>query len=115
MNCILQTLPFHSSHADKNLENLHQNTKDVLGAAKLKLAKTLFKTSSKVGPGKRGSTRGSQSKMRAESVGNQFRTSLQGLVSTLSTTAPSYIRCIKPNHEKRSDYFVALEVLRQLK
>lgn len=30
-------------------------------------------------------------------------------------TEPHYIRCVKPNNEKRSDYFIAANVLEQLR
>ena len=39
---------------------------------------------------------------KAETVGSQFRTGLRKLMQILYTKEPSYIRCIKSNHSKRS-------------
>ena len=48
-------------------------------------------------------------------MSSQFKTQFNELMGTLSSTAPTYIRCIKSNHEKRAFKLDALECLRQLK
>lgn len=53
--------------------------------------------------------------IRGVSVGSQFRTSLQNLVSDLERTQPHYIRCIKPNLNKSPSAFSSGEVLKQLR
>lgn len=49
-----------------------------------------------------------------QTVGSRFRQQLQSLVDSLDTTEPHYIRCIKSNHEKKSDLFTADMVEEQL-
>lgn len=56
-----------------------------------------------------------RSSIRGISVGSQFRTSLQNLVSDLERTQPHYIRCIKPNLNKSPNAFSSGEVLKQLR
>lgn len=57
----------------------------------------------------------SRSSIRGVSVGAQFRSSLQDLVSDLDRTQPHYIRCIKPNLTKAPHVFMTGEVLKQLR
>eukprot|EP01102_Stenamoeba_stenopodia_P010426 TRINITY_DN313_c0_g2_i1.p1 TRINITY_DN313_c0_g2~~TRINITY_DN313_c0_g2_i1.p1 ORF type:complete len:1518 (+),score=388.08 TRINITY_DN313_c0_g2_i1:55-4608(+) len=49
------------------------------------------------------------------SVANQFRDSLGNLMSTIGTTNPHYIRCIKPNIYKRAKCFEPMMTLHQLR
>ncbi|OLQ19023.1 Myosin head (motor domain) family protein [Cryptosporidium hominis] len=48
-------------------------------------------------------------------VSGAFRDQLNGLIETLNSTSPSYIRCIKPNSRKAVHEFDSLDVLRQLR
>jgi hypothetical protein len=48
-------------------------------------------------------------------VANQFKTQLDGLMRTLNATNPNFIRCIKPNELKVPDSFDAQFVVRQLR
>ena len=43
----------------------------------------------------------SNSKKRPQTVGTQFRAALQQLINTLLESTPHYIRCLKPNNEKK--------------
>eukprot|EP01100_Stratorugosa_tubuloviscum_P007534 TRINITY_DN3124_c0_g1_i1.p1 TRINITY_DN3124_c0_g1~~TRINITY_DN3124_c0_g1_i1.p1 ORF type:complete len:1462 (-),score=863.00 TRINITY_DN3124_c0_g1_i1:229-4614(-) len=54
---------------------------------------------------------------RKASLGSQFREQLNDLMATLNPTEPHYIRCIKPNQNKRpaSEDFHGGMVLRQLR
>eukprot|EP00026_Physarum_polycephalum_P000058 Phypoly_transcript_00058.p1 GENE.Phypoly_transcript_00058~~Phypoly_transcript_00058.p1 ORF type:complete len:2549 (-),score=561.62 Phypoly_transcript_00058:70-7716(-) len=49
------------------------------------------------------------------SVGSQFSVSLAGLMKTICSTSPHYIRCIKPNPSKSPQVFVKDDVMHQLK
>uniref|UniRef100_H2YMX1 Myosin motor domain-containing protein n=1 Tax=Ciona savignyi TaxID=51511 RepID=H2YMX1_CIOSA len=52
---------------------------------------------------------------RPETVGSQFRTSLNRLMDILMSKEPSYVRCIKPNDAKMSDRFDETLVRHQVK
>ena len=51
----------------------------------------------------------------ARSLGAQFTKSLNVLMSKLHSTQPHFIKCIKPNTEKKGGYYVVDEVLTQLR
>lgn len=42
---------------------------------------------------------------RPPTTSSQFKASVNALVKDLQTKVPNYIRCIKPNDEKKSDVF----------
>lgn len=48
-------------------------------------------------------------------AGAQFKNQLISLVTTLGSTSPHYVRCIKPNQEKEAFYFSDEMVLSQLR
>ncbi|GAM27231.1 hypothetical protein SAMD00019534_104060 [Acytostelium subglobosum LB1] len=49
------------------------------------------------------------------SVTSQFKESLNHLMTTINSTNPHYIRCIKPNTQKQPDNFSDMMVLQQLR
>ncbi|KAG0695254.1 Myosin-IB [Chionoecetes opilio] len=54
-------------------------------------------------------------KKRPDTAATQFKNSLGGLMNILMNKEPSYIRCIKPNDEKRSYHFNEERVSHQVK
>mmetsp|Transcript_21476 Transcript_21476/g.31947 ORF Transcript_21476/g.31947 Transcript_21476/m.31947 type:complete len:1779 (+) Transcript_21476:65-5401(+) len=48
-------------------------------------------------------------------LGSGFRSSIRSLINSLRETNPFFIRCIKPNSEKRPFHFAAPVVLRQMR
>ncbi|KAJ3061452.1 Unconventional myosin-Ib, partial [Quaeritorhiza haematococci] len=50
---------------------------------------------------------------RPESLGSQFRSSMNALIDNLMSKNPHYIRCLKPNAEKRANAFDDELVLHQ--
>lgn len=48
-------------------------------------------------------------------LGKQFKLQLDALMVTLSATDPHYIRCMKPNNEKRGGFFRSPMMLQQLR
>jgi len=99
---------------EKNMESLSTELKGLGGDSTIDLVQSIFSCSSCAGGGSNGIT-SSRSTIRGVSVGSQFRTSLQLLVSDLEKTQPHYIRCIKPNLYKAPNVFSSGEVLKQLR
>lgn len=61
------------------------------------------------------STRPKPKTSKSATVGHQFRGSLATLIGTLNSTEPHYIRCIKPNDEKKAFEFNEERAVQQLK
>jgi myosin heavy subunit len=55
------------------------------------------------------------SKQHRQTVGSQFRDSLKQLITTLHSTTPHYVRCIKPNDEKLPFKWEAGKIVQQLR
>eukprot|EP01133_Synstelium_polycarpum_P008413 gene8413-9895_t len=66
-------------------------------------------------PGAGPATAGKQGGFKFLSVSSQFRESLNHLMTTINTTNPHYIRCIKPNSLKVPNNFDKPMVLQQLR
>jgi myosin heavy subunit len=96
---------------EKNMETLSTELRALGYDSSISLAKQVFACST---GGDRGASP-KRSSIRGISVGSQFRTSLQLLVSDLERTQPHYIRCIKPNLNKSPNAFSSGEVLKQLR
>lgn len=56
-----------------------------------------------------------KSKKHKQTVGSQFKESLNSLMKTLSDTNPHYVRCIKPNDDKKPFRFNCKRVVEQLR
>mmetsp|Transcript_8252 Transcript_8252/g.20273 ORF Transcript_8252/g.20273 Transcript_8252/m.20273 type:complete len:1855 (+) Transcript_8252:338-5902(+) len=54
-------------------------------------------------------------KKAIRTLGSQFKGSIKSLVNSLRETSPHFIRCIKPNAEKKAFCFDAPTVLRQMR
>jgi myosin-7 len=52
---------------------------------------------------------------KARTAGSSFRSQLNSLIMTLGSTAPHYVRCVKPNWEKKPFFFDNTLVLAQLR
>ncbi len=57
----------------------------------------------------------SDASARAQTVASQFRAGLKKLMHILYAKEPAYVRCIKPNHQKRAGTFDAELVRHQVK
>ncbi|KJE93900.1 myosin IA [Capsaspora owczarzaki ATCC 30864] len=80
---------------DKNQDLLFKDVPRVLFASKNALLKSLFPE----GEAKKGVLQ------RPPTAGTQFKRSVAELTTNLTSKSPHYIRCIKPNEEKRSRVF----------
>lgn len=68
----------------------------------------------KVTPAGRGGA-GSGGKQNKKTVGSQFRDSLNLLMGTLNATTPHYVRCIKPNDDKKAFEYNPQRAVQQLR
>ena len=48
-------------------------------------------------------------------VASQFRAQLESLMTTLSATRPHFVKCMRPNEEKRPYKFLSPQVLEQMR
>ena len=95
---------------EKNMETLSNELRELGVNSTLNLTKAVFECGQSESNGS-----SNRSSIRGVSVGAQFRSSLQELVSDLDRTQPHYIRCIKPNLTKAPHIFMTGEVLKQLR
>ncbi|KAN0024169.1 hypothetical protein ACTFIV_008569 [Dictyostelium citrinum] len=79
------------------------------------LLQTLSKKMSSGGSGNKTTAGSGKSTFKFTSVSSQFKESLNLLMTTINSTNPHYIRCIKPNTEKRANLFDNIMVLHQLR
>jgi myosin heavy subunit len=96
---------------EKNMETLSNELRELGDESTMFLSQSVYSC----GQVDNGSSQQQRSSIRGVSVGSQFRTSLQSLVSDLDRTQPHYIRCIKPNLNKAPNSFLSGEVLKQLR
>ncbi|XP_058870908.1 unconventional myosin-Vb-like [Acipenser ruthenus] len=114
---------------DKNRDTVFEEPINILKASKSELVAELFQESGGDGPplpgvttavpnGSLRSSRKGGSTARREhkqTVGFQFRQSLQLLMGTLNSTTPHYVRCIKPNDLKQPFLFDPKRAVQQLR
>ena len=96
---------------EKNMESLSNELKELAEGSSLSLVRVVFSSVQDENI----SSSSLRSSLRGQSVGSQFRASLQSLVNDLDETQPHYIRCIKPNLSKAPNVFLPGEVLKQLR
>ncbi|XP_029469861.1 unconventional myosin-Va-like isoform X2 [Rhinatrema bivittatum] len=114
---------------EKNRDTIHLEPVSILRASKSKLVAELFRDESKDGTPSLAKTPlvpnmtvssirksvPASSREHRKTIGCQFRTSLQKLMDTLNSTAPHYVRCIKPNDQKQPFMFDPCYVVHQLR
>lgn len=119
---------------DKNRDTLSNTCRETMMASQIPLIAELFvekgdgggsgggATSASAtagggsGGGGGGGGGGKQQKGSTKStLGTQFRNQLVGLLATLRTTEPHFIRCVKPNHQKVPNVLDGNLALRQMR
>ncbi|KAK2166168.1 hypothetical protein LSH36_41g12014 [Paralvinella palmiformis] len=88
---------------DKNNDTLFRDIKEAMSQSKNLILQACFPESELA------------SKKRPDTAGTQFRTSLLQLMDILLSKQPSYIRCIKPNDDKKPHIFEEQIVRHQVK
>ena len=79
---------------EKNKDTLFRDLIDAAGSSTNNYVEHLFPEAKK-----------SVSKKRPTTAGSQFKHSMANLVTTLMACTPHYIRCIKPNDQKRGGLY----------
>ncbi|EGD72824.1 MYO1C protein [Salpingoeca rosetta] len=88
---------------DKNNDQLFRDLKEAMSQSSTHLLQDCFPHAEL------------ESRRRPPTAGSQFKTSLNALIDILMAKTPSYVRCIKPNHDKRAGVFNADVVRHQVK
>ena len=96
---------------EKNKDALNPQLQKTIERSSINLLRDIFPIQKQLKGQKNNPAPGSIS---AITVGTQFKNQLQELIKVLSTSNPSFIRCIKPNSEKASMLFSSPEVQNQL-
>lgn len=91
---------------EKNKDQLRRDIRTVLAESKLHLVKGMFPDGGDGNAGKQGKFR--------NTLGKKFQGSLKRLMNRLNKTTPQFVRCIKPNDEKKPNIFTAAKVYKQL-
>jgi myosin I len=86
----------------KNTDALSRDVLDALNASRKSAFKEMFPESEK-----------DDNMKRPDTLGMQFKGSMAALIENLMSKSPHYIRCIKPNSEKRSTLFDEQLVMHQ--
>lgn len=88
---------------DKNNDTLFRDIKEAMSCSKNSILQQCFPESELL------------SKKRPDTAGTQFRSSLLQLMDILLSKQPSYVRCIKPNDDKKPNLFEEQIVRHQVK
>jgi len=88
---------------DTNNDMLFRDLKSAMMASKSQVIKDCFPQAEL------------DSKKRPATAGTQFRSSMAALMETLMAKQPSYIRCVKPNGDKRANHWDEDAVKHQVK
>eukprot|EP00601_Ochromonadales_sp_CCMP2298_P023667 CAMPEP_0173273484 /NCGR_PEP_ID=MMETSP1143-20121109/1925_1 /TAXON_ID=483371 /ORGANISM="non described non described, Strain CCMP2298" /LENGTH=675 /DNA_ID=CAMNT_0014210219 /DNA_START=96 /DNA_END=2120 /DNA_ORIENTATION=- len=93
---------------DKNRDSLSLTAREVMERSASELVQQLFKQTAEADPNQR-------KQSSKSTLGGQFRAQLINLLTTLNSTEPHFIRCVKPNHLKVGGVFDGELSLRQLR
>ena len=104
---------------EKNKDALNPQLQSIVNKSNMLLLRDVFSLANSNPPaavkGKVAAKANVPGSISALTVGSQFKTQLQDLIAVLSTSNPSYIRCIKPNSFKAPMVFDSIDVQRQLR
>ncbi|KAL7645004.1 UNVERIFIED_CONTAM: hypothetical protein RMT77_004828 [Armadillidium vulgare] len=103
---------------EKNRDTVSEEHINLLRASQISLVKSLFSETKSHSKGQKVKVLPSgptTTKQMKKSVGSQFRDSLSLLMSTLNSTTPHYVRCIKPNDGKCPFTFEPIRAIQQLR
>ncbi|KAJ8340437.1 hypothetical protein SKAU_G00350700 [Synaphobranchus kaupii] len=108
---------------EKNRDTMYEELVDIMRDSKFSILASFFQEEElttafnkgiKVRPARPGPLKPTNKQLKT-TVGNKFRSSLYLLMETLNATTPHYVRCIKPNEEKRPFEYDSKRVVQQLR
>ncbi|CAM9519028.1 unnamed protein product, partial [Ectocarpus fasciculatus] len=99
---------------EKNRDTMSNTVQEALQSSNNPIIAQLFESPDINVPGSPPPTGRSKAAAKA-TLGGQFRNQLIGLVANLRLTEPHFIRCVKPNHQKKPRIFDGQLILRQLR
>jgi len=88
---------------------LEKNKDTAFDELSVVMSKSASATMQQIYPKKKGRS------YKSDTVSERFRKNLRNLMKMLDTTSPCYIRCIKPNHQKRGNMFQAPMCIEQMR
>jgi myosin heavy subunit len=94
---------------EKNKDQVHADILTVLSKSTMPLVRTLIPAPAAAQKGGRGGP------SKTQTLGGQFKTQLVDLINTLNSTAPHFVRCMKPNELKAGDNFNSGRMQEQLR
>ncbi|KAL9273072.1 Myosin-11-like protein, partial [Drosera capensis] len=94
---------------DKNKDYVVPEHQDLLSGSKCTFVAGLFP------PVPEERTKTSNKSSKFSSIGSRFKSQLQQLMETLSSTEPHYIRCVKPNNLLKPAIFENINIMQQLR
>ena len=108
-----------SNFLEKNKDQLHSDIQGVLRCSNVSLISNMFTTpidlnqNTANASGRRTSASGG--KAGNKTLGGQFKQQLHDLITTLNSTYPHFVRCMKPNDNKAGNQFNAQRMQDQLR
>ncbi len=96
----------------KNIDQLSQDIFDGLERSKNKLVKKIFEK--KEDAKSKNANNQLANKLQSDSLSKQFKKQLDDLLKMLTQSNPRYIKCIKPNSQKKPKIIDSLDVMDQL-
>jgi myosin heavy subunit len=99
---------------EKSKDTLHADISSVMRDSSGDLLKKMFTPAAAVADSKPTSRRKKKKGSDKKTLGTQFKEQLADLMKRLNTTLPHFVRCFKPNSEKKGDIFTAQMMLEQL-
>ncbi len=94
---------------EKNRDALSEDILEVTFSSKCPLISRLLKTDDDASGG------AGKAKKKQPTLGFQFKTSLEGLMTSLYRCEPHFVRCMKSNHQKKGNVFESDMMMAQLR
>lgn len=101
---------------EKSRDLLHNDLEVLMASSSDALVRDVIASRIEEAPVNAAPSRGpARQKLSAPSLGAQFTRQLNSLMSNLHATQPHFIKCIKPNPEKKGGLYIVDDVLTQLR